>query len=235
MAEWMTFFAEKSKYFTLQGAYPKKSSKIEYKIDMSGPERCNSDFVVHTEEYIDGYVGDLFAVNLKGESMNKEEAFYLPLWPTSKYQARSTQRCERDEYQCTNLFTRSSKVTFSQPKELTTCKDIAEIYPRAFDVNGTDFQNPIAVESQQIWFTQAYSGYLSVDTKYKISFDLKYPTVNGALFEDSIPTKGVWSVRLYSLEDGEQNLWNNDVVKDITTAWLKLINEFGDGYCTILY
>ena len=157
------------------------------------------------------------------------------MWPASKYREKSTQRCERDEYQCSNEYTRTSKVLFSQPKEILTCKDVAAIYPRAFILNSTNLQNSVGFESQQIWYSREYSGYLNSDTKFKVSFDMKYPTVGGALDEETVPTKGSWSVRIYSLDSGQQSFFDNEVVKDVTSAWLKVNNHFGDGYCTVVY
>ena len=72
--QWMEFFDDNSNFFSLQNTYPKDLSKIEYKVDISGPAVCNSSYTLHVEEYIDGHKDGLFAVHLKGNSSQREDA-----------------------------------------------------------------------------------------------------------------------------------------------------------------
>lgn len=232
---WMEYFDAQSSYFSLLDTSTDFHSEIKYDLNISTPVHCKSDYKINIEQYLDGEKDGLFSISLKGTKNDRDEAFYLPFWPSSKYQLRSSQKCQRDEYQCYNSFVRSSKVSFSQPKEIQTCRDLVAIYPHAFNISGSVLDNKVDLSSQEIWYIQEYSGYLDVDTKYKIELELRYSSVDDAIFEHGLPEKGEWSIKLYSLENGKLTLWNNDVLKDITSAWLRLINHFGDTYCKVLY
>lgn len=235
--QWMEFFDDQSEYFSLLEADTEFHSIIKYSLNISSPIHCNSDYEIDIEEYLDGESNGLFSVQLKGEENSREKAFYLPFWPSAKYQEKSSQKCQRNEYECYNSYIRESKVTFSQPKEIKTCRDIINIYPHALNISGTNLDNIVDTISQQIWYIQEYSGYLGDlnDTKYKAKFELRYPSVDDAIYEHGAPLKGEWTIKVYSLEDGKLAIWNNDVLKDITSAWIHLINNFGDSFCKITY
>lgn len=98
------------------------------------------------------------------------------------------------------------------------------------EIPAISLDNKIAPGDMESWFVQEYSGYMDQDTKYLTSFTLKYDSTEDALF-DINPTSGEWSIRLYSLNDGESQSYNEDVKSDIYNAWRELIQRFTSKEC----
>mmetsp|Transcript_13431 Transcript_13431/g.16916 ORF Transcript_13431/g.16916 Transcript_13431/m.16916 type:complete len:144 (+) Transcript_13431:734-1165(+) len=78
--------------------------------------------------------------------------------------------------------------------------------------------------------------FLDNDTKYEITFTLRYHSGEALAAKDPKnniePASGEWSIRLYSVGEGFTDEWNQDVVDDIQTMYYELMGIFGrPGYC----
>merc|ERR1712137_162915 len=218
-------------YLDLSSGIGQESVRTQYKILTAGEKRCYNDREIRVREYQSGYGAHTSYVDIKSNSWDRDKACDVPFWPAETYHNTSRQKCERDVHECNDKFSHETRIFFSeQHHSIDTCYDLLLLYPWAFDELPEEHQgNPVDVYDLNPWWTLVYKGQMDGDTNYEIAFTLRYSTLEEATSgTHAPPVYGEWSIRIYSVDDGMSESWNEPVVDATRAMWLSLIEEFGN-------
>ena len=237
MNNWMKYFEKNSKYFHLIDAEINSGTRYQYYIDTKGKARCNSNNQIRVRDYVDGYMAGKTTVDIKGNAKFEYFANEYNFKPNPLYASNSSQKLERDEHGCDHKYSRESRITFDEPLQFETCLDVVKLFPYAYEsLTAPTLMNKVTIEDPRVWFEQEYKGLLDSGTMYKVAFTLKYRSIDEALNETASPYFAEWSIRIFSEGDGFSGKYNDNVQKDITNAWRKLIDNYGnDCECVLCF
>lgn len=236
--EWNAITNEASVYLDTNLAQVEQNTRIQ---QLLSPKLCSSNYEFRTRVNIDGDSSGDGYIDIKGNNNDMEKACTMPFDIAPIYQTNSSQKCELDLHECKgdDKYSRESRVFFKNYfPEIETCKDLLNIYPNCFPtiVDGY-YDAALSVRSTQTWWANKFTGILDDDTRYEITFTLRYHSTEDALAALNVtngikPASGEWSIRLYSLGDGFTDEWNADVVADIAAMYKTLMEKKGrPGHC----
>jgi len=231
VAEWMEVWAEKSSFFSQSQPSVSTTVRHQYFVDMSGRSSCRSGDRLRVRVYEksdskNGYSTGT-TVDIKGNANSKDGAMNKPYWPASGLHAQ--QKMEKDYHGCSLKYSRESRVYLDDKIQFTSCGDISRLFPWA--LKDKYDQNRVSEYQHEYWWVRQYNGYLDGDTMYSIAFTLRYPTVEGARKQRDTANTGEWSIRIFGVEDGKSEIYNEDVVQDTREAWKALATHFGREAC----
>lgn len=196
----------------------------------TGSERCKASHKMRlrTRNYTDGDRGGGSSVDLK-QSGYDWESCPLPFWPASKYLSDSVQKCEQDIHPCFSKHSRVSKIYFDSFRGISTCKDLVDLYPDAFQrLTNVEYKHKLSVRNYHCISLTEFSKTIG-NTRVKLAFDIKYSSENGAKFGDVQPATGEFSIKISTEENREgfyQSVWNEELRARIHEAYFRLVLLF---------
>ena len=228
--EWMAFFTQVSSTFDPDSAEIDTHVYLQYYVDLQGRHRCHSEHEVRVREIYYPSGPGKTSLDIKKSASSTRAALKIPIWPASNY--TSLQKVEHDIHECSEKYSRVSRVWIDGTGwEFNRCRDISPYFPYLPEWDQKHRKNKVRSHQSQYWWLSSYSGYLNETTLYKLSFTLRYESLEEAQMSSMTPLQGEWSLRIYALGDGLSDLWDSTVVEDVNESWLKLINYFGNGEC----
>ena len=229
---WMAEFERLCTYFSLENANVTTSYRMQYYYSLRGEERCNSDFTIRLRNYYDEGDKDGCTLDLKGNSWSHKFAFEFPFEPNVEYAPISKQKCELDHHSgwFDKTYSKETQLSLTNPIEFRKCSDITAVFPGLiFDEKYET--NVLRPDPPRYWFVREYTGYMNDDTKYKVTFTLQYFSKKRCISGSDIPGKrSEWSIRLYSLDDGNTNTYNERVLSNIEFTWNTLRSRSKSGF-----
>jgi len=235
--QWIAIANEESVYLNTSYAQVFQTTREQKILSAKG---CNSKVEFRTRVNIDGDgTGDGY-IDAKGNDKDIYTACTLPYDPAPMYQTNSSQKCELDIHECPDddKYSRETRIFFAGYfLSLTMCKHLVELFPDSIDLAPSDDEVELTTRLDQTWWAKKYIGYLDNDTKYEMTFTLRYHSAEDAMNakdprNNVEPAAGEWSIRLFSLGDGFTDEWNENVVDDVATMYNKLMVDVGrPGYC----
>jgi len=236
---WINFMEQHSKYLNLSNS---QITEITRRQKLLSAKACNNRYEFRTREGLAGDgEGDGY-IDIKGNNDLMDKACTLPFEPAALYATNTSQKCELDLHECPDddKYSRETRIFFKSPfPDFATCGDLYQLYPSAFDedFSAEDARAGLSVRMDQVWWAKKYIGFLDGDTKYEITFTVRYHSMDDAMdamdpVNNVLPADGEWSIRLYSLGEGFTDDWNEDVVADVASMYDQLMQAFGrPGYC----
>ena len=129
---------------------------------------------------------------------------------------------------CWYKFNKKTKVK-SLPNEFAfeTCADVVDLYPHSFD--GVDLEKPISTKGVAYFWEYKFKGHMQGGvTKYKLSFNLAYKSMELAQDGTTTPVSGEseFSIRMYSPGDGLLP-WDYKLLAEMGENYLYLLDNYG--------
>lgn len=219
-----------NEYLNISLADGNEAVRIQYKLLTGGSSKCYNNREIRVREYKAGEKSGTSYVDIKSNSHDRSKACDVPFWPAQNYYNQSRQKCERDVHQCDDKYSHETRVFFDDIHTMTTCYDLLLVYPWAFDELPPEEQyHSVEVDDLNPWWTSVFKGQMDGDTNYEIAFTLRYDDLEQAIAGYiEAPKYGEWSIRIYSLDDGASEFWNDDVVEATQSMWLQLSDIFGN-------
>lgn len=199
---------------------------LQFHYHTEGSNHCNS--VEGLKARYRSYVfGSGYTIDIKkDEDKSKNQACNQPYWPSKQYYNDDTLswKCEEDVHPCFRKYTMESRVSFIQPQYVTTCQELANIFPDAFPkINKDNKNNPLDPYFNGYWKKLQWKGNCGNYTSWEITFTMEYTTMLDASRGNAIMDTGEFSLR-FSVPNGE--LWEQDVVDDFQDLFYKLVLEY---------
>ena len=227
---WLAVINQNNSYVNLQSAYGNSSARNQYHIDTIGQDKCNCGYEFRVRDYVADYWAGNTYIDIKGNNHDKPTACNMPFWPANVFVSNSSQKCEWDVHSCNTKYSRETRVTFDYHKQFNYCKDLYELYPWAFNTTtSSQMETPISPSHVEYWWLMSFKGVMDGDTSYEISFTLRYNSANSALHGTDAPSYGEWSTRIFTVDNGHSDSFNQDVVDAVNASWLALQAEFGNA------
>ena len=234
MDDWIATMNKHSNYLDTSNAVITNTVRKQYEIDAGS---CKSDIEYRVREFSDWEDGHGEAtIDSKVNDKDMSIACTAPIAPGPSYLATSSEKCELDRHECCrdDKYSREGRIhfapgTYSFPKQ---CSDMAELYPGQFENLDEEHMNKSPSKgSTSYWYERKYIGYMD-DSKYEITFAIRYHSLEKAEAGDiEHPNQGEWSIRLYALNDGFSEKWNDDVYDDTLDLYDTLVNIYGEKGC----
>lgn len=228
--QWMETAQSASANLELSGIAIKSSVRTQYQLDASA---CYTRRYFRVRNYHAGLKRSTSTIDIKVNSMFHEKACNYPLWPAEGiHEDRVVQKCEEDVHQCKrSKYSRGTRISFPEFHEYETCYDLAKLFPYDFTHLRTwELQNKVKIDSTEYWWIGNYDGVVS-DMNFTFSFTLRYPTVDEALSESSLPNGGELSIRVYTRDSGYSEHWDEESLAEIERIWNSLIHKYGNKEC----
>jgi len=230
--DWMAFWSSHSVYYrTATNTTMATSIRYQYNVNVRGPSTCHSDDYIRVRVFdkMDsaGVHTSGTTVDIKGNSHSASGAFSMPFWPNETL--TSQQKMEQDLHECSQKYSRETRVYLTETPTFTHCKDVSVLYPWALKEKYD--HNKVSTYDATYWWVREYAGYLNENTKFLIAFTLRYQSLEQAQYETAGAQAGEWSIRLFSLDHGHSYHYNEDVVQDTHDAWKAMMKHFGNGEC----
>merc|ERR1712137_259507 len=224
---WVHEWNKASTYIQLDPTGLISATRTQFYLDTT---QCNLEQEFRVRNFGSGDV--VASLDIKSSDTSKSTC-NSPFWPQDIFVANSTQKCERDIHESGfSKYSRISKIHFDEVRSFNTCVDLATYFPWAFaELRPFQWNLPVVINEKrqvQYWWSGEIKG-TEKGVKYKLESSLRYHNIEERE-EESTPSLGELSIRIFSNDGGYSDDWNQEIIEDVENAWQFMKNKFSKHY-----
>merc|ERR1712137_64254 len=189
-------------------------------------DNCGTKHEFRVRDYLVGTSGS--TIDIKSSGKDQQEQADEPFWPSASVVDNSAQKLETDYHECETKFSRETRIFSGYTQEYLYCIDLLRLYPWAFEEMTTEeLWAPITRKSSQIWWMGKIDSQYDL-THYQMEWTLMYNSLENAASGSGYPSRGEFSIRLYSHETEDGFVYETPFQQQVQDLWHHLMEYFGN-------
>jgi hypothetical protein len=168
------------------------------------------------------------ALEIVAENSDESKVKDYHFWPSDLLFPTSTQIVSTEFSDCNSAkYRKLSRVYFQEPKVFNYCVALVVSYPWSLTIPNDDLLLYTSNEPKYYWWQGTFTGTLKGGTvRYEMIFEVGY-NEQKFLNHDSHPEDGTWTYRIYNLDHGYSDDFDEEVDADAFNIWQQLADING--------